>query len=71
MCNLNEGKKSGIRRIDSINETENGTTPVGAYPGHWLDNWHEIEGGSDLYGVRPQYGVTILQAEMDGLSYKS
>ena len=71
ICNLNEGKMSGIRRIDSINETQNGTTPVGSYPEHWVDNWHELEGGNDLYGVRPQCGVTLLQAEMNGLSYKS
>ena len=36
-----------------------------------MDNWHELEGGTDLYGVRPQCGVTLLQAEMNGLSYKS
>ena len=28
ICNLNEGKKSGIWRIDSINETENGATQL-------------------------------------------
>ena len=36
-----------------------------------MDNWHEHEGCNDLYGVRPQCGVTLLQAEMNGLSYKS
>ena len=36
-----------------------------------MDNWRELEGGNDLYGVRPQCGVTLLQAEMNGLSYKS
>ena len=48
ICNINEGKKNGIWRIDSINETENGTTPVGTYPEHWVDNWHELEGSNDL-----------------------
>ena len=36
-----------------------------------MDNWPDLEGGNGRYGVRPQYGVTILQAEMNGLSYKS
>ena len=70
ICNLNEGRKIGIRRIDSIHETENGTTPVGTFPEHWVDNWHELEGGNDLYGVRPRYGFTIFQAEMNGLSFE-
>ena len=73
ICNLNEGRRSGIRQISSINETGDSTTPVapvGDYPEHWVDNWHELEGGNDLYGVRPLCGVTILQAEMNGLSYK-
>ena len=71
ICNINEGKRSGIRKMSSINETRDTTTPVGDYPEHWVDNWHELEGGNDLYGVRPQCGVTLLQAEMNGLSYKS
>ena len=62
---------SGIMRIDSINETENGTTPVGSGPEHWVGSWQDLEGGNDLYGVRPQCGVTLLHAEMNGLSYKS
>ena len=45
--------------------------PVGTYPEYWVDNWHELEGGSDIYGIRLQYGVTQLQAEMNALSYKS
>ena len=58
ICNFNEGKESGIRRIDSIHETEGSATPVGTYPEHWVGNWHELEGGSDIYGIRPQYGVS-------------
>ena len=71
ICNLNEGRRSGIRKISSKNETGDSTSPVGDYPEHWVDNSHELEGGHDLYGVRPQCGVTLLQAEMNGLSYKS
>ena len=70
VCNLHEGKKSGIRKISSIKETGNSTTPVGDCPEHWVDNWHELEGGNDFYGVRQQCGVTLLQAEVNGLSYK-
>ena len=36
-----------------------------------MDSWHELAGGNDLYGSRPQYGVTLLQAEMNGLSFES
>ena len=38
---------------------------------HREHSWHELEGGNDLYGSRPQCGVTLLQAEMNGLSFKS
>ena len=30
-----------------------------------------LEDGNDRFGTRPQYGVTLLQAEMNGLSFKS
>ena len=70
-CNLNEGENCGIDRVQSIIESENGAAPIGSYPEHWIDAWHELEGGNDSYGVRPQYGVTLRQAEMNGLSYKS
>ena len=48
--------KEGIRR------------PAGDYPDHWLDNWHEEDGGDDLRGVRPKNGVTLLKKELDGLT---
>ena len=54
----------------SIDETHNRARPIGEYPEHWLDDWHELEGGDDKFGVRPQNGVTMLQAEMSGLSYR-
>ena len=71
ICNLNEGRRSGIQKFDSITETEDGTTPIGQYQEHWVDTWHELECGADRLGSRPQYGVTFLNAEMNGLSYKS
>ena len=44
--------------------------PTGDYPDHWLDYWHEEDGGDDQRGVGPQVGVTLLKKEMDGLSFK-
>ena len=52
ICNLNQGRKSGIQKISSVNESEDGTTPIGQYPEHWVDTWHELEGGSDQFGLR-------------------
>ena len=71
VCNINDQADSGINRVQSIIENEDKTSPVGDYPGHWIDAWHELGEGSDVYGVRPQYGVTLLQAEMSGLAYKN
>ena len=71
ICNINDQEDCGINRVQSIIENEDKTLPVGDYPEHWIDSWHELEGGSDVYGVRPQYGVTLLQAEMSGLAYKN
>ena len=59
ICNLNEGRRSGIQKLDSIIETEDGTTPIGQYQEHWVDTWHELECGADRLGSRPQYGVTL------------
>ena len=71
ICKLNEGRKRGIQKILSVNETEDVTSPTGQYPEHWVDTWHELEGGDDRFRLRPQNGVTRLRAEMNGLSYKS
>ena len=65
------GDRSGIQRTQSITGTEDGAAPVGIYPEHWEDSWRELEGGNHLYGSWPQCGVTLLQAEMNGLSFKS
>ena len=69
ICNLDEGRKSGTQNISSINESEDGTTPAGQYPDHWVDTWHELEGGDDRFGQRPRYGDARLIAEMNGLPY--
>ena len=47
------------------------TKPIGEYPEHWVDEWHELDGGDDRFGARPQNGVTLLQAETSGLSYRN
>ena len=52
ICNFNEGMKSGIHKIGSINESEDGTTPTGQYPEHWVDTWHGLEGGDDRFGLQ-------------------
>ena len=49
-------------------ECKNGVMrPTGDYPEHWNDEWHDDDGGNDLRGCRPQVGMTLLKAEMDGL----
>ena len=50
ICNLNEGRKRGIQNICSVNEAEDGTAPIGQYPEHWVDTWHELEGSDDKFG---------------------
>ena len=47
------------------------TKPICEYPMHCVDKWHEPERGDDRFGTRPQLGVTLLQAEMSGLSYRN
>ena len=50
---------------------KNGVTrPIGEYPEHWVDEWHDDDGGSNLQGGRPQVGVTLFKAEMGGLSFR-
>ena len=69
LCSL-QSTRSGIQRISSIQTNDGITRPVGKYPEHWMDTWHEPEGGFDVRGVRPQYGVTILEWEMSALTCK-
>ena len=54
ICNLNDQEDCGINRVQSIIENEDKALPVGDYPEHWIDAWHDLEGGSDVYGVRPR-----------------
>ena len=46
------------------------TRPIGNDPEHWNDEWHNDDGGNDLRGSRAHVGVTLLKAEMDGLSFR-
>ena len=71
ICNLSDQENCNTNRVQSIILNEDKASAIGDYPEHWIDAWHEKEGGCDAYGVRPQYGVTLLQAEMSGLSYKN
>ena len=54
----------------SVHQKDGITRPVGECPDHWTDEWHEDDGGNDVRGSRPQVGVTLLKAGMDGRSYK-
>ena len=71
ICDLNEARRSGILKIDSITEIEDSITPIGLYPEHWVDTRHELEGGDDRFGSRAQCGVTLLKVEVNGPSYKN
>ena len=71
ICNINDQEEISIRRVQSIIENDDKAAPIGEFPEHWIDSWHELEGGSDVNGVRPQYGVDILRSEMSGLAYKN
>ena len=44
---------------------------AGNLPEHWVDCVHEEDGGSDDRGVRPQHGITILNEELDALTFKN
>ena len=69
LCSL-PSIRSGIKRVASIQVKDGITRPIGDYPEHWLDTWHEPEGGYDIRGARPQCGVTILESEMSALTCK-
>ena len=61
ICNSSEDGASGIQRVQPLTEVDSSAGAVGEYPANWIDNWHELEGGSDLYGIMPQYGVTLCR----------
>ena len=62
-----------IRRVMSIKEAAGKTHPIGDYPGHCVDEWRELEGCDDEFGVSPQRGVSCHRPRlMDykiGISY--
>ena len=47
ICNLSDLENCNINRVQSIIENEDKASPIGDYPEHWSDAWHEWEGGSD------------------------
>ena len=59
-----------IKQVLPTSLNEGTRRPTGDYPQHWVDYWHEEDGGDDHRGVRLQVGVTFLQKELDGLSFK-
>ena len=70
ICDLQGSSINAIEQILSTSLVEGTRRPTGDYPDHWVDYWHEEDGGDDSRGVRPHLGVTILQQEMGGLSHK-
>ena len=69
-CSIQLRRSSAIKNIMSVRHKDGITRPTADYPEHWTDEWHEEDGGDDVRGDRPQMGVTLLKAEMDGLSFK-
>ena len=47
---------------------EGKSRPIGEWPDHWFDGIHDLDGGDDLRGVRPQNGTEVLKEEMNGLA---
>ena len=70
LCSVQLRGSSAIRKIMFVRHKDGITRPTGDYPEHWTDEWHEEDGGDDVRGDRPQMGVTLLKAEMDGLFLK-
>ena len=70
VCDLQVSSSKAIEQILTTNMQDGTHRPTGDYPHHLMDYWHEEDGGDDHRGVRPQVGVTMLQREMDGLTFK-
>ena len=70
LCSLQCVGSIKLPQILSTKVVDGHTRPTGDYPAHWVDDWHEPDGGQDDRGTRPQHGVTLLQAEMSGLTYR-
>jgi hypothetical protein len=71
VCDLQGSSAATIENLLSTSLSDGTHRPTGDYPSHWMDYWHEEDGGSDRRGVRPQVGTTLLKKEMDGLAFKS
>ena len=41
--------------------------PVGNWPSHWVDKFHELDGGKDYFGSRPQHGQGLLKDAINGV----
>ena len=58
----------GASSLLSLVERDGRSRPIGDYPSHWVDDMHQLDGGSERFGVRPQDGVEVLAKEMDALN---
>ena len=71
VCDLQGSNHDAVEGIPLTTMRDGAHRHTAEYPGHWLDDWHEEDGGDDRRGVRPQIGVTLLKKETEGLSFKS
>ena len=58
---------NSIKKVLPVWSRGNVDVPVGDYPDHWIDDYHEADGRTDARGISPQDGVEILEMEMGGL----
>ena len=61
---------SGVE-IGNAREFARKTTPIGKWPANWEDTMHEPDGGMDIVEERPQFGIDILQRELDALTMRN
>ena len=70
VCDLQGSSSLAVEQLLSTSLNDGTHMPTGEYPQHWLDYWHEEDGGYDRRGIGSQVGVTLLKNNMDGLSFK-
>ena len=58
---------SFVIKIDAKKSIDEVHRPIGGWPEHWLDKFHESDGGRDMFGEKPQDGQTIWRDEIMGL----
>lgn len=62
---------SFVVKLDAKKGIDEFHRPIGGWPEHWIDKFHESEGGSDLFGQRPQDGQYICKEEILGMTVRN